>query len=201
MRVATPPLKLNIAAIHGVAHGAEDKRLFAKRWEEALMDAGLPVRVSPITWNATESFVGDVWRMISDQAHRDACKSEVAKRVRLWEKQTVGPKVILAHSMGTVLVPEETNTRVIAIGTPLTHPIFGPALRFDRQDVGVALVNRDDGISALARRWIREQDAYKVHEVVIIDEEKRWPREHDDLRYLEHAALHNLLRKCYAPRD
>lgn len=196
---------LQIAAVHGVNTGPQERRTFAESWERTLQAIGVPCEVTPCPWPSMDSGIKDSLRILWDPWFRDGAVVLVRNAIKDWVKETTGPRIVIAHSMGTPLALDalrdlRSPVPLLAIGSPMTHPIFGPRLElagfgraWNDRPQPPAITNRDDGICALrwlGQRFIRRPKGFRVVEVEVEveagGEPKGWVREHEAELYLRH---------------
>lgn len=118
-----------LLAVHGVSTPPDYKYGF--RWRRTLARQGLKVTMREGRWNSTGSFTGDTF-FFTNPNYRMAALEDVCKVMIDFEAG--GGDIIIAHSMGTVLV--EAAARLcgikiptLFIGTPLGNRVIRPALK------------------------------------------------------------------------
>jgi hypothetical protein len=201
------PITIEILAVHGVNHDAEARETFGPEWERALnagAPSGIRYHVTPAPWSSMGDGLKDSLRICYDRAYRERVRGEVYSAMRGWSVRTMGePRCIVGHSMGTALGADAMHQfnhhvrslNMVAIGSPMTHPIFGPALEKaatpDRYNRSIpAIQNFDDGICAIKTPFgpvMRKPKRFRVVEVAIETPHRLpWPDEHDQVMYLIH---------------
>lgn len=191
--------------VHGVAHDAEAQAKFGDWWTSSIRESAYSaIHTTPIRWGSTGSGPVDSSRILRDKTFREAAIADVRSGLRKWwlEYSEHPHKVIIAHSMGTVLASaalEGLQVPLINIGSPITHPLYGTALSLVGLGKGRAfrtLQNRDDGICALGTplgRWARSAPGWNAEFVDVEAGPLPWPHEHPQDLYFKHPRFRQVL--------
>lgn len=197
---------VQIAAIHGVNTGAIEQQRFHREWQDTLCAAAGSgsYEVTGIPWPSIGTAAGDGLRLFWDVRAREAAIASVVYGLKRWLEKP-GPRVIVAHSMGTVLVLEALRVMgggvpIVGIGSPATHPLLARRLAFagylrsvQRKRRPTTIQNKDDGVCALrlpfGGRLTMASGAY-LSEWIDVEPDKPvgWAAEHGADLYLAHET-------------
>ncbi len=175
--------------VHGINYGGED---YAASWQRALWRAGVVVRCVPAPWSSTGTIAGDLAGMCFSPGFRDRAVDEVRERIEL-----VRPDLIIGHSAGQPVGIEAARLAgytgpILTIGGPLSHPVYGRALRL--VDMGehpipakvLHLWNADDGVCC-SRLLGTRHPGWMAEARIAVAGFGGWVREHPAELYLDHA--------------
>ncbi len=124
-----------VVAVHGVATTDAE---FAEALVANLGQAGLDVEVIPAMWSSRGSLLSDVSGLLTSKVFRETAIDNVMNGIALGLRRAIDearPFTILAHSAGAVLAVEAVRRlraeglTMVAVGSPFSHPVWGPALR------------------------------------------------------------------------
>ncbi len=174
--------------VHGINYGGED---YASSWQRALWRAGVAVRCVAAPWSSSGTIGGDVWRLLVRRRYRAHVVDEVRRAL-----EKVKPDLIFAHSAGQPITIEAARLAgydgaVITFGGPLSHPVYGHALRLaglGERPISADVIhiwNADDGVCCSPTLGVRHPSWIAEHRIAAPGS-VGWVREHAAELYLDH---------------
>lgn len=176
-----------VACIHGISTGVPARYTYAGAWQEALARHDIEVDCRAVVWGSQGFVAGDLLGWAVNPTRIDDARREVEEQLNM-----LRPDAIIAHSAGAYLVDlVSPAARAVHIGSPLTHPAWGPWLRRRRrgsakEDRTHRFASMSDPVSGLFGSFGRDAP---VHEVV-----NTGSRGHAPESYFDNARVRELIK-------
>lgn len=189
--------------VHGIGVDAQWRHRYGERWARALVAHGaMPSTWEAVRWQSSGSAPLDLARVVVDDWGLEV--GAVVGTIK-----ATRPDVIVAHSWGTALASmavcalrDTPAPAIIAMGSPLAHPLWGPALEARGVKIArgiVELWNSDDEVctSVLPLGDARHRDmrhaGWRQIEVHVDGLPRSAWAEHNDELYLAAAQMRTAL--------